>query len=454
MHFETPRHPARHWESTSKPGRIQCNLCPRHCKMIEGQYGFCRVRGQADGALHTFNYGVSVSATLEYIETEAVYHYAPGARILSLGNIGCMMSCDFCQNWETSQVKHLNERVVRHYTPEQVVQTALDSGCGIISWTYNDPVVWHEFVLDTSLLAQKAGIKTLYKSAFYIEREPVDELLEVIDIFSLSLKSLAPAFYLKVSKAKLEPVLERIVQVHQSNRHLEISQLLIPELNDADEDVHNTVNWVVENLGTEVPLHFVGFHPAYKYLGVERTSLESLLRARQHALDAGIRNCYLGNVYRDGVSDTHCAHCDNLLVSRFGLTVQSSGLHEDGRCNQCGASSSIQLPQSGTAENRILLNPKTQRKLVWSGETNSIHVERPQADEGSTDVLIEHENGHREFFTLSNNLERAIVSRAGETDGAVTISWSDDSPLKILEVLDRAHFPVADDAELETTSNA
>ena len=194
--------------------------------------------------------------------------------------------------------------------------------------------------------------------------------------------------------------------------------------------------------------------PVTKYLSVERTSLESLLRARQHALDAGIRNCYLGNVYRDGVSDTHCARCDNLLVSRFGLTVQSSGLHEDGRCNQCGAPSSIQLPQSGTAENRILLNPKTQRKLVWSGETNSIHVERPQADEGSTDVLIEHENGHREFFTLSNNLERAIVSRAGETDGAVTISWSDDSPLKILEVLDRAHFPVADDAELETTSNA
>ena len=242
---------------------------------------FCKVRGTVNGELHTFNFGKSVQATEEVIETEAVNHFMPAARILSLGNIGCMMSCDFCQNWQTSQVGHLDPSVVQHFTPEEVVQTAIDAKIGVISWTYNDPVVWHEFVVATSKLAQAAGIKTLYKSAFYIEEEPVKELIEVIDIFSISLKSLDEKFYKKLTRARLQPVLDRVEQGYKSGRHLELSQLVIPGLNDQGEDVKRTVDWVKETLGPEVPLHFVAFHPAYKYTKVDGTPVSTLGRGRE-----------------------------------------------------------------------------------------------------------------------------------------------------------------------------
>ena len=185
--------------------------------------GYCGVRGAVNGALHTFNYGLSLTPTEEFIETEAVVHFSPGARILSLGNIGCMMSCVFCQNWETSQIKHLDEAHIRRYSPQDLVDICLENEISIISWTYNDPVVWHEFVLETSALARKNGLLVLYKSALFIEEAPVNELIDCVDIFSLSLKSLSDSFYRKSTGARLAPVLSRIEQVARSERHLEIS---------------------------------------------------------------------------------------------------------------------------------------------------------------------------------------------------------------------------------------
>ena len=207
--------PALHWRSIAQ-GQVECGLCPRHCHLQDGQMGFCGVRGAVDGKLHTFNYGLALAATEEFIETEAVVHFSPGARILSLGNIGCMMSCVFCQNWQTSQIKHLDAEQIRRYTPQALVQTCLENGIHMLSWTYNDPVVWHEFVVETSRLAQQHGLKNIYKSAFYIEEDPVDELIDCIDIFSLSLKSMREAFYRDATQAELAPVLSRICLLYTS----------------------------------------------------------------------------------------------------------------------------------------------------------------------------------------------------------------------------------------------
>ncbi len=437
---------ARYWTPFNSE-RVECTLCPRHCRPKNNRDGYCGVRGAVDGALHSFNYGKSLAATEEVIETEAINHYSPGARILSMGNIGCMMSCSFCQNWETSQIKHLDQQLVRDYSPQQVVDICLENRIEIISWTYNDPVVWHEFVVDTSRLAQENGLKTLYKSAFYIEEEPVNELIDCIDIFSLSLKSMNPVFYQKITKARLAPVLERIKQVHQSRRHLEISQLVIPELNDADEDIKATAEWVVKNIGSEVPLHFVAFHPAYKYTHVERTSIDTLLRARKVAKQMGIRYVYLGNTYRMDLNDTLCQSCGATLVRRYGLAAETVGLNEASRCTGCGEMSPITNPWGGRQGSTILGGHKDLQRSIrflWNAEVQSAHVMRTDGNAGDDKLRIRRIGSHsvteRE---MQHGLDRFIVSRQGSEDKGIVISWDSDKQYQFFPVLDRAHFPVS-----------
>jgi pyruvate formate lyase activating enzyme len=442
---------AQHWRPVSTgDSRVECGLCPRHCQPRPGQTGFCRVRGNVDGALHTFNYGVSVQAAQETIETEAVNHYRPGARILSLGNVGCMMSCTFCHNWETSQVKHLDPRGAHYYTPEQVVELALEHDIRMLSWTYNDPVVWHEFVVDTARLAQRHGIQSLYKSAFYIEEEPVRELLEVVDVFSLSLKSMSADFYRKVTAGELEPVLARMRQVYASGRHLEISNLIVTGMNDTEDDALSIVRFVLEDLGPEVPLHFVRFHPAYRYTHVGRTPPEALFRAREIALEAGVEHVYLGNLYRPGVSDTACRSCGATLVERFGLTVRIVGLSRDGRCWGCGAHGPIVDPFGGAARERpAVAMAGTPRELHvdWNDEVQSVHVLAPEGAGPVPLEVLRVPGGESERLRAGNGLGRVIVSRASEEETGVVVRWPDDVQLRFLPVLDRAHFPVEGSAD-------
>ena len=455
---------AGHWHSIDDAGRVECTLCPRHCKLRPGQIGACGVRGNLDGSLHTFNYGKSVAATEEVIETEAVYHFSPGRRILSLGNIGCMMACDFCQNWKTSQVRHLDPGVVKTYTSGEILDLCEENGIGIISWTYNDPVVWHEFVRDTSRLAERQGLRTLYKSAFYIEDAPARELVDCIDIFSLSLKSMDEKFYRRVAKGELGPVLERIKLIHRSGRHLEISQLVIPDLNDALDDIQKTIHWVLDNLGDEVPLHFVGFHPAYRYNRVERTPVETLLRARDEALAAGIRYCYLGNSYREGVSDTDCSRCGHTLVARYGLTASVAGITPGGACSACGLPSPIRFPFDAQSRSehpssarppaiRPAIRPEGQSlRFRWTPDVNSVHVgvngSSPDHHGKSFEVIVQHlDTSHVQRLRLGRGLERAIVSKSGERDRGIVITWNAPRDVRVLPVLDRAHFPVDDQVE-------
>jgi len=438
--------PAQHWVPF-RDDRAECRLCPRHCRPKNNRMGFCGVRGSLNGEFHTFNFGQSLAATEEIIETEAVNHFMPGARILSMGNVGCMMACSFCQNWETSQVKHLDYSQVRQYQPQELVDLCLDNQIPIISWTYNDPVVWHEFVIETSQLAQQNGIKTLYKSAFYIEEDPVKELLECIDIFSLSLKSLNAEFYQKQTKARLAPVLERIKQVSLSTRHLELSQLVIPELNDSDKDILDTINWIKNEIGTQTPLHFVAFHPAYQYTHVNRTSLNTLKHARQLALDNGMQHVYLGNTYEHGLNDTHCLACGAVLVLRYGLHATIQNLDESACCTQCGAQSSIIHPHQNTTNQHLDMSVRNKHMMIhWTDEVHSAHIIQTQTD-GQDDTIRIHtlyadnEPVYLRDKRLSSGLDRFIISRQSPEETGVMLSWDSTCHYQNLAVLDRAHYP-------------
>ncbi|MEE9327621.1 MAG: AmmeMemoRadiSam system radical SAM enzyme [Cocleimonas sp.] len=448
--------PAQHWVPF-KENRAECQLCPRHCRPKNDRMGFCGVRGTVNGELHTFNYGQSLAATEEVIETEAVNHYAPGARILSMGNIGCMMSCSFCQNWETSQTKHLDYKMVRDYTPEDLIELCKKNAIQIISWTYNDPVVWHEFVVKTSKLAQKIGIKTLYKSAFYIEELPVKELIECIDIFSLSLKSLNAEFYQKVTKAKLQPVLDRIKQVAASDCHLEISQLVIPELNDSDQDIIDTIDWIKNNIGNHVPLHFVAFHPAYKYTHVERTTFSTLEQARKLAISKGMKYVYLGNTYEADSNDSLCPKCQTTWVTRYGLYAKVSNLDKNSCCTNCGEQSPILEPHLGVsmAENVARTFDNTTQDLkqsfevTWNSECQSIHIlqsSNTQKDsKNNDDILRIRSIGNSHIFEkqLAAGLDRFIISRQSQDETGIVVSWDSDFDYQNLTLLDRAHYPTA-----------
>ncbi len=449
------------WRSTSKEakfwtpmdnGRVKCSLCPRECSLKTTQMGFCKVRGNVEGKMHTFNYGKSVAATEEVIETEAVNHFMPGARILSLGNIGCMFACDFCQNWQTSQVKHLDPKVVEFYTPEQVVDMAIQNDIKVLSWTYNDPVVWHEFVYDTAKLGKEKGLVNLYKSAFYINEKPVEELIEVIDIFSLSLKSMDEDFYRKIAKGELKPMLDATKQVYNSGKHLEISQLLVTARNEGDEDIKKTVDWMLNELDENVPLHFVGFHPAYKYLNVERTPKDRLLRAREIAVEMGMKNVYIGNVYEDGLADTKCNDCDHTQVKRFGLTTTITGLTQDSNCTNCGTKSSVKFPFEGLtakAGSEKSWETKSTREYNWDEEVKSLHLVSPPDFKGTINLQVRHMGTEivRNYIIGEGGLSRVIVSRSTGEESGIEVTWDSETKVSFMPVLDRAHFPTSEVVE-------
>ena len=330
--------------------RVQCSLCPRRCVIAEGGKGFCKVRENKKGTLYAISYGRAVHVAEEVIETEAVFHFEPGSRILSVGNVGCNLSCQFCQNWRFSQLEHLKEDDIYEYTPEQIVQMALDKGIEIISWTYNDPAIWLEFVHDTAILARRHGIKSLFKSALFLTPEAISAFMDVIDIFSVSVKSINPDFYRILTGGWVKPVLDGTKQIFDAHRHhLEISNLIVTDANDSEKDYMDMINWVKHNLSVDIPLHFVRFHPNYKYKHVSRPEVKVLERARELAKKAGINHCYLGNVFMHEGANTHCANCGELLVERKGLNAKVFDLTANCRvyiCNTCKKATDIKVLKS------------------------------------------------------------------------------------------------------------
>jgi pyruvate formate lyase activating enzyme len=466
--WEVSKHEARLW-TAEEDGRVTCHLSPRNCKMKPGQHGFCGVRQNVDGKLQTLNYGRASHITQESIETEAIYHYAPGAPILSLGNVGCMMNCDYCQNWATSQARLVAGKDIRTYTPEEIVETAVSRNIPVISWTYNDPVVWHEFVLDTSRLAKARGIKILYKSAFFISPEAIEELLEVVDIFSLSLKSMDPVYYRKLTKGWLEPVLEGIKIVHKAGKHLELSTLMVTDASDKPEDAHQISDWVLKELGPRIPLHFVRFHPDYKYTHVGRTPVERLEEARRIALASGVRYVYLGNVRDNDAVNTNCPDCGSLLVKRYGLNAQAVNLSDSGDCMICGSSIDIVWLDYNHEANaakydgvfaRLTSNGgAAQRRFEWRGDVASMHVEAYNSSEAPLELCYaqRRSDGDRPTKKASYSVApgesfRFIVSMADRDEKFVDLNYDSALRVRLYEVFDRAHFPTVDVDTLQTPS--
>jgi pyruvate formate lyase activating enzyme len=431
-------------------GIVRCHLSPRNCTIRDGQRGFCGVRGNVGGRLVTFNYGKAVHLTEETIETEAVNHYAPGLRILSLGNIGCMLSCAYCHNWKTSQTRYLSDADVFQYTPEGVVETALRHGIKCLSWTYNDPVVWHEFILDTARLARAAGLLNLYKSAFFISPEAVDELLPVIDIFSISIKSLDPAYYTKLTTGRLEPVLEATRQVHRAGKHLEVSTLMVTDVSDDEATARKVADWLLRDLAPDVPLHFVRFHPDFRMRDTTRTPVERLVRAREVALAMGVRSVYLGNVYDTPFSNTYCRGCSALLVDRYGLNARAVGLAADGRCAACGEASGIRLrpaDDSAVLTGALGFGAAQQTAFGWHGDIRSLHVRVVNEHEGETAVYHRrrYADGTQSAWTrvLLAPFEsyRFIIAKARPDEVGTDVALGTGVRSNLLEVYDRAHFP-------------
>jgi len=459
--WQRDTHPARLW-TPQDDGSVTCHLSPRNCRIRDGSVGFCRVRVNRGGALYTLNYGKSVAMTEENIETEAVFHFAPGARILSMGNIGCMMNCDYCHNWQTSQAIYVGDDVVRTYTPEQVVHECLSRDINVISWTYNDPVVWHEFVLDTSALAHRHGIVNLYKSAFYIDAPAIDELTEVIDIFSLSLKSMDPVFYKRVTKGRLEPVLAGIEQVYRSGRHLELSMLLVTDSNDAPGEPEKVARWMLDHLDADVPLHYVRFHPDYKYVNVPRTPIDRLVRAHDAALEMGMRYVYLGNVYGQDGANTYCPDCRTMLIERVGLRASIKSLSADSRCTACGYQTPIRQPLAGSASQSfepVDVSTHERAPFGWHGDINAVHIEVRNSGADPCTVVAISTGGISDgqplrVIPLEAGAEfRFMVSRT-ETDQAGITICHPGIDVRFFEVFDRAHYPTQSTAQVRHTSDA
>jgi len=428
---------------------VLCNLSPRNCKMKEGQTGFCGVRGNRDGRLVTYTYGKGVHLTEELIETEAIYHFAPGARILSLGNIGCNLNCQYCQNWKTSQAKFVEDKDVHSFTPESIIETALRHNIRVLSWTYNDPVVWHEFVIDTAKLAKEAGIYNLYKSACFITEEALDELLPHIDIFSVSIKAIDEAYYRKLTTGWLQPVLDATRKIYQAGKHLEVSNLMITDISDNEQSARNMASWVLENLGPEIPLHFVRFHPEYRMRDTVRTPIDRLEKAQAIAREMGLEHVYLGNVANTDATSSFCNYCGAELVHRFGLTAHLESLQDDGSCASCSKEAhfnALELNDSiPGANSRQPSDELIRHTYDWRGDITSLHVQAKNPSSQTAALFYRARNEELETWTEvtmePGESYRFILAKSNPNETGLEIAMPDIMTSNLFEVFDRAHFP-------------
>lgn len=322
--------------------KVQCGLCPRGCIIKENNVGFCKVRKNIEGTLYAQSYGKATHVTVEKIETEALFHYSPGAKILSLGNFGCNLDCDYCQNWKYSQFQYTSPDHIHEYTSQDVIQMALDNNVDILSWTYNDPAVWFEFVMDTAREAKKHGIRSLFKSAFFLSKEAVEQLCEVIDVFAISIKAIDEKYYHKFTKGWLKPVLDNTKIVHSKGIHYEISNLVVTGLTNTTENYDKMIDFILEELSPDIPIHFTRFHPDYKYMNYEKTPMEDVVAARNRALKRGLRYAYIGNAFEGESLNSYCPECHEMLIERYGLhTFIKDSLDDFGVCTNCGYQTTI-----------------------------------------------------------------------------------------------------------------
>lgn len=312
-------------------GTTQCNLCPNHCLLAEGQAGLCKVRQNIGGKLYNLAYGKVVSVHLDPIEKKPFFHFLPGSKSYSLATAGCNLRCLYCQNWEIAQ--NFPEDVKSEkLSPEQVVEEALKSGAQSIALTYSEPIAFYEYMLDIAKLAKQQGIKVVVVSNGYINQEPLKELLKYIDAIKIDLKGFDEEFYQKFTGGHLQPVLESLKTIKQSGVWLEIVNLLIPGENDNEEEIRAMSQWIKENLGEEVPLHFSRFYPMYKLQNLPPTPEETVIRAFQIAKETGLKYVYTGNITYPSGETTYCPKSGQVAIKRIGYFVEENNL-VNGQCS-------------------------------------------------------------------------------------------------------------------------
>jgi pyruvate formate lyase activating enzyme len=330
------RHPAKHWHKLDD-GRLQCDICPRDCKLHEGQRGACFVRGMADGQVVLTTYGRSSGFCIDPIEKKPLNHFYPGSSVFSFGTAGCNLACKFCQNWDISKSRDM-DRLMDRASPKAIAQKAKKLGSKSVAFTYNDPVVFFEYALDTADACHEQGLKTVAVTAGYIHDAPRREFFAKMDAANIDLKGFTDEFYVKLTGAHLQPILDTLAYVHHdTDCWLEITTLLIPGHNDSDAEITALSKWVVQELGPDVPLHFSAFHPAWKMADVSPTPPATLVRARHIALEAGLHHVYTGNVHDVAGDTTHCATCHTPLIVRDWYQINEYHLKENGTCPKCGA---------------------------------------------------------------------------------------------------------------------
>jgi pyruvate formate lyase activating enzyme len=330
------RHPAKYWHSLDDE-RVQCDLCPRYCKLHEGQRGACFVRGMAGGQMVLTTYGRSSGFCIDPIEKKPLNHFYPGTSVLSFGTAGCNLACKFCQNWDISKSRDMH-RLMALAMPESIAHAALEQGCKSVAFTYNDPVVFCEYAMDTAAACHARGIHTVAVTAGYINPEPCREFYAKMDAANIDLKGFSEDFYVKLTGTHLRPVLDTLVYVHHHTTcWLEITTLLIPGHNDSDAEIKALSTWVANELGPTVPLHFSAFHPDWKMPGVPSTPPATLTNARRIALDAGLRYVYTGNVHDIDGGSTYCPACHHAVIVRNWYDICHYDLTPQGTCPMCGA---------------------------------------------------------------------------------------------------------------------
>jgi AmmeMemoRadiSam system radical SAM enzyme len=352
--------PGAWWSQTGRDDRIECWLCPRRCNLKAGDRGFCFVRENRDGQMVLSTYGKSTGFCIDPIEKKPLNHFLPGTSVLSFGTAGCNLGCKFCQNWDISKSREI-ERLSAQAEPEAIATAAERLGCHSVAFTYNDPVVWAEYAIDTAKACRAAGVRTVAVTAGYISPGAREEFFQVMDAANVDLKAFTEDFYHKITYSHLQPVLDTLVYLRrETNVWFEITNLVIPGANDSTDELQRMCDYLLEHIGDEVPLHFTAFHPDFRMRDSGPTPPENLIEAYDIAKRTGLKYVYVGNMHDIKRQSTYCPHCGQLLIERDWYQLGRYGLEGD-RCRACQA----QIP------GRYLAAPGT-----WGAKRLPVRIEQ------------------------------------------------------------------------------
>lgn len=315
---------------------LNCKICQRRCIISPGKTGFCQMRENVDDKIYSLNYAAVSSAAVDPIEKKPLFHFYPGSMVFSLGSVGCNFRCRHCQNWGISQAE-LENIPTRDMLPEDAIRLTKEYECKSIAWTYNEPTMWFEYTLDSAKIARKEDIKTIYVTNGYMSEESFQEIKPYLDAANINLKGMTEKFYQDLCEARLEPVLDTIVKMHDAKIHIEITNLMIPGYNDSDEDIRSLVKFMADEVGVEVPLHFTRFFPQYQMQELPPTEIKYLEKAHKIARDAGMKYVYIGNVPTADGENTYCPECGETVIQRDGFSVMSDKIKETRKCPRCKA---------------------------------------------------------------------------------------------------------------------